>query len=169
MKKFLIRLIFNKRQREIIWNAIVFSQHTYKRRGDIDNASEVGVVINETEKLFTEKEPKFTLSQVKAFVNKMQEEMLQASSDFAKSKFVEGVRIGKQSKEENSNGSKIEVHEISLEKCKTCEHNEECFIYKELMSEKEKSESDEKPSEDNEPKKEEETAVKDSEENDEKE
>ena len=114
MKKFLIRLIFNKRQREIIWNAIVFSQHTYKRRGDIDNASEVGVVINETEKLFTKKEPKFTLSQVKAFVNKMQEEMLQASSDFAKSKFVEGVRIGKQSKEENSNGSKIEVHKINL-------------------------------------------------------
>lgn len=81
MKKFLIRLIFNKRQREIIWNAIVFSQHTYKRRGDIDNASEVGVVINETEKLFTEKEPKFTLNEICFIYKELMSEKEKSESD----------------------------------------------------------------------------------------
>lgn len=33
VKRFIFNRIFNQRQRDIIWNAIVFSQHTYRRRG----------------------------------------------------------------------------------------------------------------------------------------
>ena len=52
IKKFIFNRIFNKRQRDIIWNAILFSQHTYRRRGQVDNAVVVQQVINEIEHIF---------------------------------------------------------------------------------------------------------------------
>lgn len=52
IKKFIFNRIFNKRQRDIIWNAILFSQHTYRRRGQVDNAAVVQQVINEVGHLF---------------------------------------------------------------------------------------------------------------------
>lgn len=52
MKKFLLKLLFNKKQREIIWQAMIFSEHTYRRRGDVDGAAVVQTVINETRSAF---------------------------------------------------------------------------------------------------------------------
>lgn len=52
IKKFIFNRIFNQRQRDIIWNAIIFSQHTYRRRGQVDNAAVVQQVINEVAYLF---------------------------------------------------------------------------------------------------------------------
>lgn len=52
MKKFFLGLVFNSRQRQIIWNAILFSAHTYLRRGNTAKAAEVQQVINETEGIF---------------------------------------------------------------------------------------------------------------------
>lgn len=52
IKKFIFNRIFNQRQRDIIWNAIIFSQHTYRRRGQVDNAAVVQQVINEVSHLF---------------------------------------------------------------------------------------------------------------------
>lgn len=52
IRKFIFNRIFNQRQRDIIWNAILFSQHTYRRRGQIDNAAVVQQVINEVSNLF---------------------------------------------------------------------------------------------------------------------
>lgn len=52
IRKFIFNRLFNQRQRDIIWNAILFSQHTYRRRGQIDNAAVVQQVINEVSNLF---------------------------------------------------------------------------------------------------------------------
>lgn len=52
MKKFLLKLLFNKKQREIIWRAMIFSEYTYRRRGNIDFAAVVQTVINETQSTF---------------------------------------------------------------------------------------------------------------------
>lgn len=52
IKKFIFNRIFNQRQRDIIWNAVLFSQHTYRRRGQVDNAAVVQQVINEVAYLF---------------------------------------------------------------------------------------------------------------------
>lgn len=49
MKKFLLKLLFNKKQREIIWQALIFSEYTYRRRGNVDAAAVVQTVINETQ------------------------------------------------------------------------------------------------------------------------
>lgn len=52
IKKFIFNRIFNQRQRNVIWNAVLFSQHTYRRRGQVDNAAVVQQVINEVAYLF---------------------------------------------------------------------------------------------------------------------
>jgi N-methylhydantoinase B/oxoprolinase/acetone carboxylase alpha subunit len=52
MKKFLLKLLLNKKQREIIWQAIIFSEYTYRRRGNVDCAAVVQTVINEIQSLF---------------------------------------------------------------------------------------------------------------------
>nr|DAO60461.1 MAG TPA: Cell cycle protein [Caudoviricetes sp.] len=52
IKKIIFNRIFNQRQRNVIWNAVLFSQHTYRRRGQVDNAAVVQQVINEVAYLF---------------------------------------------------------------------------------------------------------------------
>ena len=52
MKKFFLGLIMNSRQREIVWNAIVFSAHTYLRRGNTTQAANVQTVMNEVGPMF---------------------------------------------------------------------------------------------------------------------
>lgn len=52
MKKFFFKLLLNKKQREIIWQALIFSEYTYRRRGRIDDAAVVQTVINETQSTF---------------------------------------------------------------------------------------------------------------------
>lgn len=52
MKKFFLGLLMNSRQREIVWNAIVFSAHTYLRRGNTTQAANVQTVMNEVGLMF---------------------------------------------------------------------------------------------------------------------
>lgn len=52
MKKFLLKLLLNKKQREIIWQAMIFSEYTYRKRGNVDGAAVVQTVINETQSAF---------------------------------------------------------------------------------------------------------------------
>lgn len=45
-KRFVFNRLFNKHQRGVIWHAIVFSEHTYKRRGNEVGANRVRGVID---------------------------------------------------------------------------------------------------------------------------
>lgn len=67
-KKRIFKMLFNKRQRAIIWQAILFSEHTYKRRGNVNAAATVQTVINETEKIFGFDKPHFTKEEVDEIV-----------------------------------------------------------------------------------------------------
>ena len=71
IKRFIFNRIFNQRQRDIIWNAIVFSQHTYRRRGQIDNAAVVQQVLNEVKSIFFASKS-FTQDEVNAIIGKME-------------------------------------------------------------------------------------------------
>lgn len=64
MKKFLLKLLFNKKQREIIWQSIIFSEYTYRRRGNIDKAAVVQTVMNETESAFNVVKKTYTKEEV---------------------------------------------------------------------------------------------------------
>lgn len=71
IKRFIFNRIFNQRQRDIIWNAIVFSQHTYRMRGQIDNAAVVQQVLNEVKNIFFASKS-FTQDEVNAIIGKME-------------------------------------------------------------------------------------------------
>lgn len=47
IKRFLVKLLFSKKQREIIQQAVIFSEYTYRRRGKVDEAARVQTVLNE--------------------------------------------------------------------------------------------------------------------------
>ena len=53
-KRFLLGLVFTKEQKQMIWDAILFSNYTYKKRNDICNADKSSKLVSETESLFTE-------------------------------------------------------------------------------------------------------------------
>lgn len=64
IKRFILSLLLTKQERVMIWNALWFSNHTYRRRGNVDGAAAVQMVMNRTEGLIvpkgedTEKEEK---------------------------------------------------------------------------------------------------------------
>ena len=51
LKRFIFNRLFNEHQRNVIWHAIIFSEHTYKRRGNTLGANKVRGVIDEIEKI----------------------------------------------------------------------------------------------------------------------
>lgn len=55
LKRFILSLLLTKEERVMIWNALLFSKHTYRRRGNEDGAAEVQKVMNRTERLIVPK------------------------------------------------------------------------------------------------------------------
>lgn len=51
IKKFILALLLTKEQRVVILNALNFSLYTYKRRGQIEEAIQVGVVVSDLQKV----------------------------------------------------------------------------------------------------------------------
>lgn len=45
LKRFILSLLLTKQERVMIWNALWFSNHTYRRRGNVDGAAAVQMVM----------------------------------------------------------------------------------------------------------------------------
>ena len=69
IKRFIYNRLFNKRQRRVIWQALLYSEYRYKRRGNTDGAAYVRTVINETVKTAGTKQRTYLESEVDAIVN----------------------------------------------------------------------------------------------------
>lgn len=70
LKRFLISICLNKTQRRIIWQAITFSEYKYRQRGQVDEASLVMSVMNDTEELFDVVKRTYTKEEVDLIVDK---------------------------------------------------------------------------------------------------
>jgi len=53
-KKFLLGLIFTADQKQLIWQAIQFSNYTFGKRHDVDNFEKTSELVKKTEPLFKE-------------------------------------------------------------------------------------------------------------------
>ena len=157
-KAFILNCLFNKRQREIIWNAVLFSEHTYRRRGDVDSAAQVQQVINEVSTTFGVKET-FTRQEVDEIMRRTGQ---QVADDIQK---VVGEKLHKAYKDGRKAGIKETLDKltekfiddfkpekieplvkgglIDTKKCETCEHKDECGTLK-MIREFEQEESEEK-------------------------
>lgn len=158
VKAFILNRLFNKRQREIIWNAVLFSEHTYRRRGDVDSAVQVQQVINEVSTIFGVKET-FTRQEVDEIMRRTGK---QVADDIQK---VVGEKLQKAYKDGRKAGIKetldkltekfvddfkpekieplVEGGLIDTKNCETCEHKDDCGTLK-MIREFEQEESEEK-------------------------
>lgn len=135
-KKRIFKTLFNKRQRAIIWQAILFSEHTYKRRGNVNAAANVQTVINETEKIFGFDKPHFTKEEVDEIVDGVLNEgkahiqdAFRKGTEVAEEKIKEAYNAGFKrcieeiekhvEKNEESKSSKFHFCEIDLSDCKS--------------------------------------------------
>ena len=75
----MISICLNKTQRRIIWQAITFSEYTYRRRGNVDEASKVMTVMNDTEALFDVIKRTYTKEEVDIIVEKAVRDSLSAA------------------------------------------------------------------------------------------
>lgn len=137
-KKRIFKMLLNKRQRAIIWQAILFSEYTYKRRGNVNAAANVQTVINETEKVFGFDKPHFTKDEVDEIVAGVLNEgkahiqdAYRKGTEVAKEKINEAYNAGfkrcieelekRIAKDEESKLAKLHACEIDLSDCKSKE------------------------------------------------
>lgn len=139
MKKLLLKLILNKRQKELIWDALLFSAHTYKRRGNVESQAQVQTVLNELEKTFGVVKQCYSKDDVTNLVNNSTEALKAIEAKYKKevedafaigfeqgqraSVFIEGVKEIK---------SQITA-ESAVERCKECDELEGCTLGRLLL------------------------------------
>ena len=91
MKKFLLKLLLNKKQREIIWQAMIFSEYTYRRRGNVDGAAVVQTVINETQSAFDIVKSNYSKEEVDYIVAQVIKDTKAESEKTIKDAYKKGV------------------------------------------------------------------------------
>ena len=91
MKKFLLKLLLNKKQREIIWQAMIFSEYTYRRRGNVDGAAVVQTVINETQSAFDVVKSNYSKEEVDYIVAQVIKDTKAESEKTIKDAYKKGV------------------------------------------------------------------------------
>lgn len=137
LKKRIFKMLFNKRQRAIIWQAILFSEHTYKRRGNVNAAASVQTVINETEKIFGFDKSNFTKEEVdeivagvinegKAHIQDAFRKGAEVAEEKIKEAYNDGFKrciekINEWLDREENKSVKLNVCEIDLSDCKSKE------------------------------------------------
>lgn len=177
LKRFILSLLFTKQERVMIWNALWFSNHTYKRRGNADGAAAVQMVMNRTEGLLVPKGRKYSEKEVAEIIDGIVKSVVKASEDItrpiARREFNRGYRKGRSERmieeiaellrpfgrpihvEEKDGKLEVDMElnegmEIDREKCETCDAREGCIIFAMIFGqdkEEDAEDSDSKPTE----------------------
>lgn len=145
--KFIFNRILNARQREIIFQALLYSAHTYKRRGNMEGFSEVSRVIGEMADKFGLKERTYTEEEVNVIIDKSSEIIANKINVLTKRAYDEGFNNGVKSivpvRVISSGEGLVPGMSFSKEKCESCEHKDECSLYS-LLKEEFDSDEEEK-------------------------
>lgn len=166
-KRFVMSLLLSKRERVTIWNALWFSAHTYRRRGDVNNAVAVQMVMERVESIIGASNQTFTSQEVQNIVADVLEAADKANREtFGKALKREtdkayragrSERIGEEisemiaplrpfgkvtNVEETENGLKVDAElregmEIDKEKCEVCDNKDNCAIFQVIFGEEE--------------------------------
>lgn len=150
IKRFIFNCLFNKRQRNVIWQAVLYSEYTYKRRNNVDGVARVRQVINEVAPVAATKQRTYLESQVNEIVQAQVNAALKGADEKMAAAYKEGKSAGVKAaidemkhyvKEElkkfgitpNDVDNEGEVRfikgmKIDREKCQKCKHADECFV-----------------------------------------
>lgn len=150
IKRFIFNRLFNKRQRNVIWQAVLYSEYTYRRRNNAEGVARVRQVINEVAKIAATKQRTYLESQVNEIVQAQVNAALKGAEEKMAAAYKEGKAAGvKATIDEMKHYVKRElkkfgitpidvndegeVHfikgmKIDREKCQKCKHADECFV-----------------------------------------
>ena len=161
----------------MIWNALWFSNHTYRRRGNVDGAAAVQMVMNRTEGLLVPKGKTYSEKEVAEIVDEVLKGAAKASEEvvreIAHHEFRKGYRRGRSERtleeiaeplrpfgravhvEEKDGKLEVDMElnegmEIDREKCETCDAREGCIIFAMIFGQDKEEDaegSDSKPTE----------------------
>ena len=113
LKRFILSLLLTKQERVMIWNALWFSNHTYRRRGNVDGAAAVQMVMNSTEHILGINKKTFTKEEVDQIVKDVVEVSQKATSDvighIVNREFKKGYKAG-----QKAMGEEIEKYAETL-------------------------------------------------------
>lgn len=146
IKRVILSLLLSKNERVMLWNSLWFSNHTYRRRGDVDGAAAVQIVMNNLEHVLGVTKQKFTHEEVQKIVNDTIEEAVKKSgsiiSKVAEEHFQKGLRAAEQMIADSA--ADVEFHQgmiIDREECESCEEKRKCIVYKLVFGAEESGES----------------------------
>lgn len=131
MKKFFIKLLFNKRQRMTMWHALVYSAYKYRKHGNVDAAVKVQMVMDEVQNKLGIVPTTFTKDEVDKIVNGVMNDAKKMEQNAYKA----GVKQGIKQANVNENKNKPVVSMIGvgsvvdLNKCEKCESKDGCIVY----------------------------------------
>ena len=150
IKRFIFNRLFNKRQRNVIWQAVLYSEYTYKHRNNAEGVARVRQVINEVAPVAATKQRTYLESQVNEIIQAQVNVALKGADKKMAAAYKEGKAAGvKAAIDEMKHYVKGElkkfgikpvevdddgeVHfikgmKIDREKCKKCKHADECFV-----------------------------------------
>lgn len=147
MKKFLIKLLFNKRQRMIMWHALVYSAYKYRKHGNIDAAVKVQIVMDEVQNKLGIVPNIFTKDEVDKIVNGIMND----AKKMEQNAYKEGVKQGIKQANENKNKPVVSMvgvgSVVDLNKCEKCESKDGCIVYNSIKEVENDNNVDEKPQE----------------------
>lgn len=124
IKKFILALLLTKEQRVVILDALNFSLYTYKRRGQIEEAIQVGVVVSDLQKVLTKPKQTYNEKEVQEIVDDTIKHTISKTIDKMSQKFNE-----MRSKEKEN------FIEINLDFCETCVEKSKCQVYQDFYNE----------------------------------
>ena len=137
IKRLFLKMILNKNQREIIWNAILYSEYKYKQHGDTENAIRVGVVKEEVKKVFTNPKTKYTAKEVDQIVAGAIHHTLDCVTEFVQQKLNE-----LKEKECQMKVNIVPGVIIDREKCESCDKKDTCDVKKVVFDDDDAPESE---------------------------
>lgn len=156
IKNLAFKAFLNKEQRTVIYQALIYSEHVYKRRGNVDKAVKVKSVIEQTRKLFgfsntfTEEEVTNIVENVRKDNEKLLADAFNRGAAVAEQKLREVFAAGfnsclKKVREDSSKHLEL-LGTVNLNDCEKCEHKDDCLVRKAIL-EIEAEEEEEKKNE----------------------
>ena len=150
IKRFIFNRLFNERQRNVIWHAVLYSEYTYKRRNNAEGVARVRQVINEVAQIAATKQRTYLESQFNEIVKAQVNAALKGADEKIAAAYKEGKTAGvKATIDEMKRCVKAELKKFGIiptnvdnegevhfikgmkiyrEKCEKCNHADECFV-----------------------------------------
>lgn len=143
IKNLAFKPFLNKEQRAVIYQALIYSENVYKRRGDVDKAVKVKSVIEQTRKLFgfsntfTEEEVTNIVENVRKDNEKLLSDTFNRGAAVAEQKLREAFAAGFNSclkKVRKDSAKHLELlGTVNLNDCEKCEHKDDCLVRKAIL------------------------------------